>query len=92
MTKDYQEIEKIVEEFNKTFRGCDQCQYGDGQGTWMVEWLRTTLKEYGNARVEEIIKIAEGRQRSLFTSDKQKDAKNEYYNQALQDLIEALNK
>jgi uncharacterized sporulation protein YeaH/YhbH (DUF444 family) len=62
MSKDYQEVERIVEEFRMNmwniwpFYDCDRKTYQMYEEN-AKDWLRTTLTTYGNARVEEIIKI-----------------------------------
>lgn len=48
--------EEILTEFNKTFRGCDQCQYGDGQGEWIERWLRTLITTLRKEQEEAVIK------------------------------------
>ncbi len=47
------EVEKIVEEFNKTFSGCDQCQYYSYEASeYIPNWLHTTLTSL-ISRIEE---------------------------------------
>jgi hypothetical protein len=73
MLKDYQEIERIVEEFESTWSDfIGDIEFSEAFAHLaqdpevpfvlpeMAHWLRTTLTTYSNARVEEIIKIAEG--------------------------------
>lgn len=55
MTTPERGIEEIVEEFNSTFPGCDQCQYGNGQGDWIEHWLTQTLQAE-RQRCEEMVK------------------------------------
>ena len=54
MTKTNKEksVEEILEEFESTFRGCDQCQYGNGQGEWIERWLTQTLQAERQKREE----------------------------------------
>lgn len=54
MTTPERSIEEIVEEFNSTFHGCDQCQYGNGQGDWIEHWLTQTLQAE-RQRCEEMV-------------------------------------
>jgi hypothetical protein len=91
MPKDYQEIERIVEEFQNK----DHIITSDG-GLYVAvdaHWLSTTLKEYGNARVEEIIKMAEElRLDAELHYDMRGMEQTKYYAQALTDLIKAIKK
>ena len=45
-------VEEIVDGFNSTFTGCDQCQYGNGQGDWIKHWLTQTLQAERQKREE----------------------------------------
>jgi hypothetical protein len=57
--------EEWVEEFSKTFRGCDQCQYGNGQGSWIIDFIRTLLATLQKEKEEA---VAEARIKLLFLS------------------------
>jgi hypothetical protein len=72
MPKDYQEVERIVEEFEATWSDfIGDIEFSEAFAHLaqdpevplvlpeMAHWLRTTLTTYGNTRVEEIIKIVE---------------------------------
>ena len=108
MPKDYQEIEEAVEQYAQ----CIQDMYFLAGAKVSVEtwkntkdFIRNALTTYGNARVEEIIKIAEGMKKQLIDTiitlpadhedvpeELLKSATPHIYNQALQDLIEAIKK
>ena len=97
MPKDYQEIERIVEEFkhNNLLVWHSIAHSYQSRQQSQVDWLRTTLTTYGNARVEEIINIAEGMkvtESRLDTSESVLGQKQCVWNQALTDLIEAIKK
>ena len=107
MTKDYQEINKIVEEFESTWSNyIGDIEFGEAFAHLaqdpevplvlpeMAHWLRTTLTTYSNARVEEIIKIAEGMKEDGETpfGSQELHETEAAYNKALTDLIEAIKK
>ncbi len=57
MPKDYQEVERIVEEFDDMIAGFwgEKSSIYEALSGKYNDWLRTTLTTYGNTRVEEII-------------------------------------
>ena len=34
---------EALEDFKKTFLGCDQCQYGNRQGDWIERWIESRI-------------------------------------------------
>ncbi len=95
MPKDYQEVERIVEEIITTIDDNLSLIVGE-ENEWyevaeckteMRAKLKQALTTYGNAREEEIIKIAEGMKPNS-TFDPYVDG----YNDAKRDLIEAIKK
>ena len=103
MPKDYQEIERIVENFAAKFT------YREGSELHNIAvypyplptvqaWLKDTLTTYGNATVDEIIKIAEGMKKEEISMDSGDPnshyyaGKNDGHNQALTDFIKAIKK
>jgi hypothetical protein len=96
MPKDYQEVEKIVDEYKSLFHYTYD-QVDENLTTTNEKYLRQALTTYGNAREEEIIKIAEGKKKEIDlhpeTNADYLEFKNDFgYNQALTDLIEAIKK
>lgn len=71
MTTPERSIEEIVEEFNSTFPGCDQCQYGNGQGDWIEHWLTQTLQAE-RQRCEEMVEAERERLAGLIKPRAQK--------------------
>lgn len=92
MSKDNQEVERIVEEL-EVIVGHDSLFVHKGK---VINFLRTTLTTYGNSQVEEIIKLAEGMRkdydRSLEGYNYHSKESDSAYNQALTDLIKAIKK
>jgi len=100
--KSIEEIERIVEKFDLA---CSEKISEDQDGTittrrglpnHILDKFRTTLTTYGNARVEEIIKIAEGMKRVPAIGRKDgtivdyTTERDITHNNALTDLIEAI--
>jgi len=108
MPKDYQEIDRIIK--NCTNDVLALIPHIDGFSHSSInhkadEIIRRALTTYGNARVEEIIKIAEGMKVDIPTRQahnlqsgfskatrRRSRWKAESYNQALTDLIQAIKK
>ena len=38
-------VEEVVEDFRHTFKGCDQCNLGNGQGDWIEDFIRTAIQQ-----------------------------------------------
>ena len=38
-------VEEVVEDFRHTFKGCDQCNLGNGQGDWIENFIRTVIQQ-----------------------------------------------
>ncbi len=88
MPKDYQE--ELIEEWDNLIKVSTKFE--------LRNWLKQALTTYGNARVEEIIKIAEGMKQEIptylnkrghHTNSAHRKIK---YNQALTDLIKTIKK
>jgi hypothetical protein len=101
MPKDYQEINKIVEELNgkRIVQDNETINVYKGEIVLPLSEFKKALTTYGNARVEEIIKIAEGMK--LTKEDYQSSDFVNYpsfcghmngHNQTLTDLIKAIKK
>jgi hypothetical protein len=89
MPKDYQEIEELIQIFQHEYG-----QYTSLEALSIAsDWLRNTLYDYGNDRVEEIIKTVEGMKGEEGARlNNFKEGHKAGYNQALTDLIEAIKK
>ena len=103
MPKDYQEVERIVEEFEATWSDfIGDIEFSEAFAHLaqdpevplvlpeMAHWLRTTLTTYSNAQVEEIIKMAEGNKRNYPMVDEPEWRRGCI--EALDDLIQAIKK
>lgn len=104
MPKDYQEVERIVEELETRMTALNN-QYHVSERDWKIQlnttisMLRQALTTYGNTRVEEIIKIIETLEIkgcNQFSGDKREDVAD-YLNDWLmpeikRNLIQAIKK